>query len=39
MPFEVVLDATRFTSNACVRQRGSGHLAVLLWSTTKSEEP
>jgi hypothetical protein len=33
MPFEVVPDATLFTSNACDRQRSSGHLAVLAWST------
>jgi len=34
MPFEVVLGHPD-TSNAGVRQRSSGHLAVLVWSTAE----
>src|SRR6059058_1395150 len=39
MPFEVVLDTNpgmSGMSNACARQRSSGHLAVLVWSTAKA---
>jgi hypothetical protein len=35
MPFEVVLDATLSQVTLGVRQRSSGHLAVLTWSTTQ----